>query len=126
MLHARFWRILAIVVAAGIVILSLLPKPPEIPVGFHYADKFAHFIAYFVLSFLVFTSLYFEKRSGTALSGVLTVSALCLFYGGLIEILQMFSGRQAELWDLAADLIGAVCGAYLGVGVLRHIRGKQA
>jgi len=126
MLHARFWRILAIVVAAGIVILSLLPKPPEIPVGFHYGDKLAHFIAYLVLSFLVFTSLYAEKRGSTVLSTILTVSALCLFYGGLIEILQMFFGRQAELLDLAADLIGAVCGAFVGVGVFRRIRRKQA
>jgi len=122
MLRVRFWRILAIVVAAAIVILSLIPKPPEIPGGFHSADKIAHFIAYLVLSFLVFTSVSEERTFGNRLSAILIVAGLCLFYGGLIEILQMFTGRQPELLDLAADLIGAVCGALVGVGLWKRLR----
>ena len=124
--QVRFWRILAIVVATAIVILSLLPKPPEIPVGIHYADKIAHFVAYLVLSFLVFVSICDGKRAGATLANVLTVVALCLFYGGLIEVLQMFTGRRPEFWDLAADLIGAVCGAVAGAGLWRRFRRKQA
>lgn len=126
MLYVRFWRILAILVAAAIVVLSLLPDPPEIPVGFHFADKLAHFIAYLVLSFLVFASITGGKRISTALNTILIVAALCLFYGGLIEILQMFTGRQPEFWDLAADLIGALCGALVGAGLWRRLRRKQA
>ena len=120
MLSKRFWRILTIVVTVSILILSLIPKPPEIPGGLHFADKIAHFIAYAVLSFLLFTSLFEGKK----LSTVLIVAAACMVYGGVIEILQTFTHRQPELWDLTADLFGAVCGAALGAVLNRRIRSK--
>ena len=126
MLHIRFWRILAIVAAVGIAVLSLIPKPPEIPVGIHFADKIAHFIAYIVLSFLVFASISQGRRSGTALVMVLIVTALCIVFGGLIEILQTFTGRQPEFLDLTADFIGAVCGALAGAGLRKRLRRRQA
>ncbi len=120
MLSKRLWRVLTIVVTVSILILSLIPKPPEIPGGFHFADKIAHFIAYAVLSFLLFTSLFEGKK----LSTVLIVAAACMIYGGVIEILQTFTHRQPELWDLTADLFGAVCGAALGAVLNRRIRSK--
>lgn len=120
MLSKRFWRILTIVVTVSILVLSLVPSPPEIPGGFHFADKIAHFIAYAVLSFLLFTSLFEGKK----LSTVLLVAALCLAYGGVIEILQIFTHRQPEILDLTADLFGAVCGAALGAGLNRRIHSK--
>jgi VanZ family protein len=125
MLRKRVFRILTLAVAAGILVLSLIPKPPEIPVGIHYADKIAHFIAYLVLSFLVFASVSEGKLIGAALITVLVVAVLCVVFGGLIEILQMFTGRQAELWDLVADSIGAVCGALVSARLLRRIRRKE-
>jgi VanZ family protein len=126
MFHVRVFRILTILVAVGILVLSLLPKPPEIPVGFHFADKIAHFLAYLVLGFFVFASVSGAKRIGSPLMMVLIVAALCALFGGVIEILQMFTGRQPEFWDLAADLIGAVCGAFSGAGLWRRFRRKQA
>jgi VanZ family protein len=125
MLHIRLWRILAAVVAVGILVLSLLPKPPEIPIGFSFADKIAHFAAYLILGFLTLTSISGGKRTRLALSAVLTVIGLCVFYGGLIEILQMFTGRQPEFLDLTADLVGAIFGALLGIGLLRRVHRKQ-
>jgi VanZ family protein len=121
MLHLRFWRALTILVAAGIVVLSLLPKPPVMPVGINFADKVAHFFAYLVLGFLVFASVFLGRKAGALLSTVLTVAALCLFFGGLIEVLQMFTGRQPEFWDLAADLIGGVSGAFVGIRFRRRL-----
>ena len=121
MLHVRYWRILTAVVAVGIVVLSLLPEPPEIPGGFQFADKLAHFIAYLALSFLLFASISEEKIAGKARMTVLIVAGLCILFGGLIEILQMFTGRQPELLDLTADLIGAVCGAVIGAGLRKHL-----
>jgi len=126
MFRIRFRRILAIVVAAGIAVLSLIPKPPEIPVGIHFADKIAHFIAYVVLSFLVFASISQGRRGGPALAAVLIVTVVCVLFGGLIEILQMFTGRHPEFWDLTADTIGAVCGALAGAGLRKRLRRRQA
>jgi VanZ family protein len=120
MFSLRFWRILTIVVTVSILVLSLLPDPPDIPGGFHFVDKIAHFIAYAVLGFLLFTSFFREKKAAT----VLLVAAVCLVYGGLIEILQAFTHRQPELWDLTADLLGAVCGAVLGSRLGTGIRSK--
>jgi VanZ family protein len=126
MLHLRLWRILAVIVAVGILILSLLPKLPEIPVGIHFTDKIAHFVAYLVLGLLVLTSISGRKRNHSALSTVLIVTGLCVFYGGLIEILQTFTGRQPEFLDLTADLIGAIFGALVGLGLRRRIHREQA
>ena len=126
MLRVRIFRILAIVVAAGIVVLSLIPKPPDIPVGISFADKIAHFLAYLVLGFLVFVSLSGGKRVGSALIVVLIVAGLCILFGGVIEILQMFTRRRPEFLDLGADLIGAVFGALAGVGLRRRLRRDRA
>ena len=120
MLNKRFWRILTIVVTVSILILSLIPSPPKIPGEFHFADKLAHFIAYAVLSFLLFTSFFEGKKIST----VVIVAAVCLIYGGVIEILQIFTHRQPEILDLTADLLGAVSGAALGAGLRRRIRSK--
>ena len=125
MLHVRVFRILAILVAVGILVLSLLPKPPEIPVGFHFADKIAHFLAYLVLGFFVFASVSGAKRIGSALMTVLIVAALCALFGGVIEILQMFTRRRPEFLDLSADLIGAVCGALVGLGLRGRLGRRQ-
>ena len=160
MLNMRSRRLLTIIVAASIVILSLIPKPPEIPGGVHFADKIAHFIAYAALSFLVAISFFNGKgRAGKDGSGntcaskgdsgqgngnrgsrvaetrrcgrmrrfttVMIVAALCILFGGLIEYLQTFTGRQPELWDMAADLAGAVCGAVVGSGISRRVSPGQ-
>lgn len=120
MLSKRTWRILTIVVTVSILVLSLLPDAPEIPGGFHFADKVAHFIAYAVLSFLLFISFFEGKKIST----VVIVAAACLIYGGMIEVLQTFTHRQPELWDLTADLFGAVSGAAIGAGLHHRIRSK--
>ena len=157
MITLRSRRLLTIIVAASILILSLIPKPPEIPGGVHFADKIAHFIAYAALGFLMALSFFNGKAyagkggsgnayasrgdsgqgngkqsdgSGEARRGgrsrrrfttVLIVAALCILFGGLIEYLQTFTGRQAELLDMAADLVGAVCGAFVGSRFSRRV-----
>lgn len=159
MLTMRSRRLLTIVVAVSILILSLIPKPPEIAGGVHFADKIAHFIAYAALGFLITVSFFngqgraWKVRSGNVYGSrndsspgnrkqgggqnirrsagmrrfttVLIVAVLCILFGGLIEYLQTFTGRQAELWDMAADLTGAVCGALVGSWFNRRFLSKQ-
>jgi VanZ family protein len=125
MLHKRWRRLSVILVAGGILFLSLIPKPPPLPAGFRFTDKIAHLLAYAVLSFLVFTAFFEGKPIGTVFTTILIVAAVCLLYGGLIEILQIFTRRHPELWDLTADLIGALCGASLAAGMSRRSRVKS-
>jgi len=120
MLSKRIWCILTIFMTVFILVLSLLPDPPEIPGGFQFSDKIAHFVAYAILSFLLIISFFGGKKIST----VVIVAALCLVYGGLIEILQVCTHRQPEILDLAADFIGALSGAALGAGLSRRIRFK--
>ncbi len=87
--------VLAVVIAA----LTLAPMPSGGPAG---ADKIYHVFAFACLAFplpLV--------RPRLALWVILGVIA----YGGMIEMIQPFFGRQAEWADLIADGVGAILGA---------------
>ena len=91
-----------IVLAVIIAVLTLAPMPTGGPAG---SDKLYHILAFACLAFplpLV--------RLRLALWVVLGVIA----YGGAIEVIQPFFGRQAEWADLLADGIGAVLGAAAG------------
>jgi len=39
--------------------------------------------------------------------------------GGLLEILQGFTGRDPDIFDELANAIGAICGALVALGFLR-------
>jgi hypothetical protein len=68
------------------------------------SDKVVHAVAFFVLG------LWFGALAGP--SHWRRVGVLLLLYGALIELLQgaMALGRNADLWDLAADAGGLVSG----------------
>ena len=53
MLSKKVTYVLTTIAALIILILSLIPKPPNIAVGVRFGDKLAHFIAYFILSLFV-------------------------------------------------------------------------
>lgn len=116
MLRKRIRWILSAAVAAGILVLSVLPEMPRAMTEFTYADKVGHLIAYFVLGLLLFRAIAPERRKQAFLITV----ASCVAYGGLIEVLQHFVGRQTELLDLTADLIGTLAGAALGALLLHR------
>lgn len=103
-----------IVLAVIIAVLTLAPMPSGGPAG---SDKLYHVLAFACLAFplpLV--------RPRLALWVILGVIA----YGGVIEVIQPFFGRQAEWADLIADGIGAILGASIArkLGLwLRRSRG---
>jgi len=101
----RYW--VTIAVAAAILVLSLIPKPPSIGAEFRFGDKLAHFAAYFVLSLLIAVTATRRKR----LTAWLAAVAASFLYGALIESLQYFTPRQMEALDLAFNLAGSLCGA---------------
>ena len=102
--------IVFISIALAILILSLVPKPPEIIREFVFSDKIMHLAAYIALAFSM----------GFILPSSFTVKAVTIFtivssslFGGLIEFLQEFTGRSPELLDLAFDTTGAAIGVLL-------------
>jgi VanZ family protein len=95
-----FWPAVAVVVWG-----ELTPSPPrEVEVIW---DKAQHFIAYFGLALLATLVLRASRRA------IWAVAALVLF-GGALEIIQNFVGRDAELMDEVANTIGAISGGLVG------------
>jgi VanZ family protein len=105
--------------AAAIFVLSMTPKPIQLPNEMENQDKVEHVIAYFALAFSAFLALK-DKPVGRRL---LVVILACSLYGGIIEILQNFVGRQMEFLDFVSDAVGSTLGALAAMYVLR-LRGK--
>ena len=107
-----FWPALALVVWG-----ELTPHPPDILSGT--SDKLLHFTAYFGLAALAALAL---RTRRAVLIAVLGLVAL----GGVLEILQSFTGRDAEWLDEAANSLGVALGALVGFGLLRLVERAQS
>lgn len=95
-----FWPALLIVVWG-----ELTPHPPRLEVVT--SDKLLHFLAYFGLAGIATTALG-RKRVVAVVLGLIAL-------GGALEILQSFTGRDAEWLDEAANSVGAIMGALSGL-----------
>ena len=91
-----------IALALIIAVLTLAPMPLGGPSG---SDKLYHILAFASLAFPL--PLVRPRLAIWVVVGVIA-------YGGVIELIQPFFGRQAEWADLLADAIGAVMGAAAG------------
>ncbi|MFC3088381.1 VanZ family protein [Tabrizicola soli] len=101
----------AVTLALGMIIavLTLAPMPAVSPVG---SDKVYHILAFAGLAFPL--PLVRPRLTIWVVLGVIA-------YGGAIEMVQPFFGRQAEWADLLADGIGAVVGAVAGYALSRQM-----
>ncbi len=92
-----------VVLLTAVVTISYLAfsKAPQLPPSVSFGDKFNHFFAFFVLSFLVHNA--YKQKS--FLWKVIIVMAYAL----LIEIVQsLLPHRSAEWLDVLADFIGVL------------------
>jgi len=74
-------------------------------------DKADHFVAYFGLAAMATLVIGFKPRLKWAILGV-------IFLSGALEILQAFTGRDAEMLDFVANSLGALTGWGAGAGFL--------
>lgn len=115
------WVVL-IFYAGLILLLSLSPMKIHFLGATPYLDKIIHAVEYGIFSILVYSALRGSFRKLTRLS----VSAIALFtsalYGGFTEYTQsLVPFRQAEVWDLVADITGAgIAQAVILIIALRH------
>ncbi|HDY87631.1 MAG TPA: hypothetical protein ENH82_05870 [bacterium] len=100
----RISRILVVVAAVTILVLSLLPKEAISHVSL--SDKFLHFAAYATLSFLAYFS--FIKSIDMKLTVIIII--VCFIYGATIELLQPLVGRNRENMDLLVNAAGVLVG----------------
>lgn len=97
------WRVAGIIMVGIVWWGCLTPTPPDIPQPFDYFDKVEHCVAYLLLA-AWFAAIYARRRQRL----VILISLIVM--GGLIEILQHYTGRDAEWFDWFADIIGALLG----------------
>jgi len=107
---AKFMRRLAVTLFWPAVIVvtwgELTPSPPHLEA--HVWDKLLHFTAYFGLAAMAALSLKSRRMLLYAVLGLIA-------FGGLLEIVQGMTGRDADLLDEFANTLGAVTGAYVGL-----------
>ncbi|MDA0240187.1 MAG: hypothetical protein O3A84_09200 [Proteobacteria bacterium] len=97
----RYIDILAALWCLLIIVGSLAPAP-ELPAA-PGSDKLLHLLGYALLGLL---STW--NRDGTI--RILGVTTAIILLGGMIELVQPFVNRYAELGDFAANSAGAVIG----------------
>jgi VanZ family protein len=95
-----FWPVV-LLVAWG----ELTPNPPDLVTLVW--DKILHFIAYFCLAGLATIALDARRPALWAVLGLVIL-------GGVLEILQGFTGRDPDLYDEVANTCGAVLGGGCG------------
>lgn len=100
-----YWKALFGILLVGLFYFTLTPNPPT-PIKILNADKFYHFVAFTILTFVF--KLAFRK-----------IKTLIIFFiptllGVGIEIIQIYMPtRSFGLDDIIADFIGVFCGYYL-------------
>ncbi len=100
----------------GVTVLSVVPTPQ---IDGLESDKIRHFIAYAVLALLLVPAL---TGGGRLHKGFGAGLLLLLLYGALIEVLQHYIGRQFDFRDMAANAIGVLAGAGVGLSMRVLIR----
>ena len=109
-----YWKVMAWGLLMLVVFLApsnRLPEGPTLP----FADKIAHVFLFFVFSLLL---LLARIRQSTIIIRprdlVIRVLIIAVIFGALIELTQslMAIGREGSLFDLIADLAGALFGSF--------------
>ena len=90
----------ALLIAAGLVCgVGMMGPFQGIERGVVPWDKAAHFMAFYGLTLLLFAAFPNRRR--------FELTLLAAFIGSAVEIIQLLTGRDAELGDLIADACGA-------------------
>ncbi|MDR3146193.1 MAG: VanZ family protein [Treponema sp.] len=111
-------KIPALLIGVAIWILSsqsILPQPKGL-LGF---DKLQHLAAYLALALAVVLWFFPESRRFPGLRVGLPAGLIASVYGIIDELHQYFvPGRDCNVWDWIADVLGSAIGALIGAVVM--------
>ncbi|HEU4611165.1 MAG TPA: VanZ family protein [Kofleriaceae bacterium] len=102
----KWFRIALPVYWLALIVATHYPQvrlPDEIP----QSDKIVHASAFGVLALLFW--MFLKSRRPLNAASVWIAALVLIPYAALDEYLQQFVGRQTDLMDWIADLIGIVC-----------------
>jgi uncharacterized membrane protein len=107
-----------------LTVLSLIPADnldmdgPDIP----FLDKWIH-LGFYLIAMVLGVLFLWERFRPRAIkrSSFYWLGLGLAVYGMIIEVLQGIGGQQrsAELWDLAANIVGIGLGAFISLLILR-------
>lgn len=93
-------RSIFVVIFCTVSMLFFWSSPPSGPQGIAHLDKVVHFGLFFILA----ASMHYAFRFPYWMS-----IAVLTLYGIAIEVIQHYiPGRGADVWDVVADVAGAV------------------
>jgi VanZ family protein len=95
---------------------ELTPSPPALTVDVW--DKALHFTAYFGLAAMATIAVRADRRA-------LWWGLGLVMLGGLLEIVQGLTGRDADIWDEVANSIGVLAGLALGWAAVALARARK-
>lgn len=75
-------------------------------IPFPHVDKLVHFILFGVFAILWDDPLKEKKYWQRVDKRVIAITLMIMLYGGMLEYLQMFVGREMDLIDWLADILG--------------------
>lgn len=99
-----FWPGVALIVWG-----ELTPSPPHLE-GLLAWDKVDHFVAYFGLAGMATMIVGIRPRLIAILAGIVA-------FGGLMELAQLVTGRDAEFLDFIANSLGVISGFAAGLAI---------
>ena len=74
------------------------------------SDKWLHFLAYMNLFFLLWFSVFNDKKANWRKLAVWVIFLGAIICGGVDEISQPYTGRTCDFWDFMADAKGVSAG----------------
>jgi len=95
-------------------VLTHIPIPlPQLAFEIPVSDKTLHFLAYFILVFLLWLAISPGKKVNWRRATAWWVLVVVVLYGVFDEWIQSFVSRNADVMDFFADLAGALAGLIL-------------
>jgi VanZ family protein len=97
----------------GIFILTHIPMPMPPLLEVHVSDKTLHFLAYFVLVFLLWFAINPNAKVSWRKPAAWWILFVVVWYGVFDEWLQGYVGRNPDVMDFLADLGGSIAALIL-------------
>ena len=97
----------------GIFILTHIPVPASPLFEIHVSDKTLHFLAYFILVFLLWFAINPNAKVSWRKPAAWWILFVVVWYGVFDEWLQGYVGRDPDVMDFLADLSGSAAALIL-------------
>ena len=96
--------------SALIFILLVAPGkslPPQNLLGIPQLDKVLHAFLFFVFTWLWTKTIAEKKVQANFKKQIVAIAVLATLYGIALEYVQLYVGRDFDVWDMVADAAGA-------------------